>query len=186
MNEKIKEILKKAGNVKLIMFLGIAGIVLIFISSVIPSGKSDKNTSAAQTFSSEQYAEQMQKEVEVLVKQITGAKNVKAVVTLDTGISYNYADEVKSSADAKHGERTEETSRATEQKKTVITDSDGNEKAIVINEFLPTVRGVAVVYDGVGDDKTNALIESAVKAALSVTSKQIFIYGNGGQNNEKR
>lgn len=178
MNEKLQKILQIFKSPRLIIAAGIIGIALIFLSSFFPS---EKKTVKSNNSSIESYTETTEKNIEEIVRRITGSKDVRAVITLETGITYNYADEVKTADDSKTSSGSADSSKNSEQKKTVITDAEGNEKGIVINEFLPQIRGVAVVYGAANDEKTNERIEAALKAALSVSSKQIFIYGNGGQ-----
>ena len=178
MDERIKSAAKKLKNGKTVMILGIAGILLIFLSSVLPTNSAKTDTVSA-TLSEDEYCENLQEQITALVKRISG-KNAKVVITLDTGVTYNYAAETKTSQSDKNGGSTNESEKSSEDKKTVITDQNGDESPIIVNSFLPQIRGVAVVYFGADDNYINEKIASALKAALSVTSNQIFIYGNGG------
>lgn len=176
MNEKFGQILKKLKNAKVITAAGLIGIALIFLSSLLPS-KTSKTENKPTDYG--EYQQNLQSEITALVKKISGC-SAKVVITLDSGYTYNYADEKKSANDTKSTASASEQSDSIESKKTVITDAAGNEQAIVINEYLPQVRGVAVVYYGIEDERINEKISAALKAALSITSKQIFITGNGG------
>lgn len=178
MNEKMQKIIDAFKDKRLIIAVGIIGIALIFLSSFLPKGTTKP---AAETGSIADYTENTENNIKTIVRKITGLADVSVVITLETGITYNYADEVKIAADDKTSSGSENYSKNSEQKKTVVTDAEGNEKAIVINEFLPLIRGVAVVYGAKNSEALNEKIEAALKAALSVSSKQIFIYGNGGQ-----
>ena len=102
------------------------------------------------------------------------------VITLEGGIKYNYADETKSGENNRNSDSTTETSSDSEQTRVIVTDSSGNEKAVVVNEELPQIRGVAVVYNGPNNEQTNEKIKNALMATLSVTSKRIYISGKGG------
>lgn len=180
MNERIKSAIAKLKNGKAIMIIGLAGILLIFLSSLLPQGKTDTSKAKGQTANTEEeYLSSLQAQMTSLVKKITGCK-AQVVITLDTGVTYNYAAETKTEQSSKNGEKTQETEQSDENKKTLVTDSEGAQNPIVINSFLPQIRGVAVVYSAADSEYLNAKISEALKAALSVTSNQIFIYGNGG------
>ncbi len=179
MNEGVKRLLGLFKNQKLIIGLGLAGILLIFLSSLFP--KSDKKSeSVSAENSTDSYISATKSDIEVLVKKISGVNRVSVVLTLETGVTYNYAEEFKDNATDKSSSSGSDSTQNREQKKTVVTDAEGNEAPIVINEFLPVIRGVAVVYGAPDNEFINNKISSALTAALDISSKQIFIYGNGG------
>ena len=90
------------------------------------------------------------------------------------------ADEIKQGENNRNSDASSETSSDSEQTRVIVTDSSGNEKALVVNEELPQIRGVAVVYNGANNEQTNEKIKNALMATLSVTSKRIYISGKGG------
>lgn len=172
MNERIKNIIKKAKNGKVVVLIGILGILLIFISSVIP--KADDSAQKKENFEQE-YLESLQNSVTEMVKKICGCK-ASVVITLDSGFTYNYAFEGKN----EHQKSENEEKDNSERKNTLITNQNGSEEPVLINSYLPQIRGVAVVYGAENDDAVNTQISNALKAALGITNKQIFIIGNGG------
>ncbi len=184
MEDKIKRLLSGFKNGKLIVALGIAGILLIFISSLFsPADKEETQKTEAEVGSVAEYKEELQRDIEAVVKKITGSKNVKVVITLDTGFTYNYADEVRENTSNRQGENTTDTSTDSQNSFIIVKDSSGNERALVVNENLPQIRGVAVVYDGYETEAKNEKIKNALMATLSVTSKRIYISGEGGNIN---
>ncbi len=184
MEGKLKKFLSGLKSGKLIVILGIAGILLIFISSMFSAeDKKESPKAQAEVGSIAEYKEELQRDIEAVVKKITGSKNVKVVITLDTGFTYNYADEVRENTSNRQGENTTDTSTDSQNSFTIVKDSSGNEKALVENENLPQIRGVAVVYDGYETEAKNEKIKNALMATLSVTSKRIYISGEGGNSN---
>ena len=181
MEDKIKDIFSRLKNGKLIVLLGLAGIFLIFISSMFSSSqKEDIPKEQTQVNSIAEYKEELQSDIEIVVKKITGSKNVKVFITLDTGFTYNYADEVRENTSNRQGENTTDTSTDSQNSLIIVKDSSGNEKALLINENLPQIRGVAVVYEGYDSEAKNEKIKNALMATLSITSKRIYISGEGG------
>ena len=93
MIEAIKRLLPKLKNPKFLIILGFAGILLIFLSSLGPSEKEKKNSSsAAYTFSAEDYKVQLEEDITAMVRKITGSKNISVMVTLESGVKYSYAE----------------------------------------------------------------------------------------------
>lgn len=178
MNDKLKAVLSQLKNGKLILVLGVAGVLLILLSGIIP----EKEQTPAQegTFNINEYKEQLEKDVEALVKDITSCR-ATVVITLEGDVTYNYADETKFSDNSRDSDTLTDKSTDSEQKRVIITDSSGNENALVVNMELPKIRGVAVVYHGANNAATNEKIKNCLMATLSVTSKRIYISGKGGK-----
>ncbi len=178
MNEKIKKLSLVLKNKKAILALGIIGVLLISLSGLFPTDTQEAK--AATEFDVEAYKQTLEKDVTKLSKDISGCKSVTVVITLEGGIKYNYADETKSGENNRNSDSATEISSDSEQTRVIVTDSSGNEKAVVVNEELPQIRGVAVVYNGPNNEQTNEKIKNALMATLSITSKRIYISGKGG------
>ncbi len=178
MNERIKKYISSLKNGKAILVLGITGVLLIFLSGLFTSDKQE--TAPTTEFNVNTYRQSLEKDIENLVKDITGHKGVTVVITLDSGIKYNYADEIKQGENNRNSDSSSESSSDSEQNRVIVTDSSGNEKALIVNEELPQIRGVAVVYNGPNNEVTNEKIKNALMATLSITSKRIYISGKGG------
>ena len=152
--------------------------MLIFLSTVF-TGKQEKITQDA-SFDTEQYRKQLESNVEGVVKSISGAKSISVMVTLDTGVTYNYADETRYNKSDRQSSDTTDVSTDSENKYIVVTDASGNEKPLIINEQLPLVRGVAVIYSGNGSAHVVEQIKEALMATLDISSKRIYITDTGG------
>lgn len=179
--EKITELVKKP---RVLLAAGLAGILLICLPSLF--GRDGEKTEPAKSteMSVEEYRAALETAVERLVSGITGSERVEAVVTLESGPVYSYADVTEGTAADKTDNNT--TSTSSELKKSYITvkTADGGEQALLVTTEMPQVRGVAVVCEG-GDDKALCeKITGAVTAALNITSKRVYIAG--GSYNEKR
>ncbi len=178
MNEKVKKYISRLKNGKAILVLGFIGVLLIFLSGIFTPEKNETVPTA--DFDVNGYRQSLEKEIKNLVKDITGHKGVTVVITLDSGIKYNYADEIKSGENNRNSDSSSESSHDSEQNRVIVTDSSGNEKALIVNEELPQIRGVAVVYNGPNNEVVNEKIKNALMATLSITSKRIYISGKGG------
>ncbi len=163
--EELKEKLAGKGK-KIIFIIGVLGIALIFLSSLLP--ESSKKSEVTKTQSTAEYCDWLEDRVSEIVIGITGSKKVSVVVTLDTGNQYVYADEG----------RTTETERGndTEQSYTIIKSSDGEESGLLVTEYMPTVRGVAIVCN-ITDTDMEERVRAAVRAALDIQNKKIYVTG---------
>lgn len=179
---KYKEIFKSP---KILIIIGIIGILLIFLSSLGGKKKETDTSSFLDTgISSTEYREQIENDVKKIVKKITGSKDVAVVVTLESGMRYKYADTKENSSADKSADDTISTSSEIKQGYITVKNSDGGEEALLVTTQMPEIRGVAIVCP-LGDNQIIAQkIENTVTAALNITSQRVSIAG--GNQNEKR
>lgn len=185
MNEVINGYLKKLKSPKVLVIAGLAGILLICLSTFIGSGTGKKEkTQTSDDITAEEYRVQLEKSVAGIVASITGEDNVNVVITLESGIRYSYAD-IKESVSANKTESNSESS-SSEWEQTYITvkSADGGEQALLVTTKMPEVRGVAIVCEGGDNEQINEKIQNAVTAALNITSQRVYIAG--GSSDEKR
>ena len=184
MIESIKRLLPKLKNPKFLIILGFAGILLIFLSSLGTSEKEKKNSSsAAYTFSAEDYKVQLEEDITAMVRKITGSKNISVMVTLESGVKYSYAESAEGVTEQKSEKDTESSSEEIKQSYITVKTSDGGEDALLVTEIMPEIRGVAIVCDGGDDEFTREKIKNAVMAALNITSKRVYIAGGATYEN---
>lgn len=176
MNEKIKNLTK---NPKFLIVLGISGILLIFLSTLFSNNDGGEKTveSINAEYTAEQYCEMLENNVKNIVTGITGDKNPTVVITLESGIRYSYAaaDEIDTSSSA--GTSTDQSSQSKKRSYITVKNSDGSEKALIVTEYMPEIRGVAVICKNAENTATADKIKNAVTAALNVTSKRVYISG---------
>lgn len=164
---------------KLLIIVGVIGILLISFSSVFPS-ESEKSTVCEEKFDTEEYRQNLERDIKKIVKGITGSRNVTVLLTIENGVKYYYADETSTNDSRKTGQNSDDKSSSKEQKYIILSNSDGDEKPLLITEELPEIRGVAVVFDGPANEELYDLLKNALSSALNITSKRIFITSKGG------
>ena len=178
MNEKIKNIIK---NPKFLIILGIGGILLIFLSSIIPSSDKKSDTEVKSEYTAEEYRLSLQEDIKNIVIGISHDKNPTVVVTLESGIRYKYASADETDSSNSSGNTTDQSSESKKQSYITIRNSDGGEQALIVTEIMPEIRGVAIICEGGGNEKTAEKIKNAVTAALNIISKRVYISGGIGQ-----
>lgn len=182
MNKLFSKIPAVINKPKLIMITGLAGIALIFLSSLFPSGSKSK-TAGGETVTVEEYRKTVYNSVKEIVTGITGDRNPTVVITLESGVRYNYADLKESDTSASTGKESEENRKATKQSYITVKSADGGEMPLIVTEIMPEIRGVAIVC-ALGDNSAVAeKIQNAVTAALDITSQRVYV--SGGISNEK-
>lgn len=184
MNEKFKKTIEKFKNPKLLVIIGVAGIALIALSSLIPSKKENPDIlQNSSSITAEEYKKNLEEEIKQIVFKLTGSDSA-VMVTLESGIKYDFADDTKDTVSTVSGQNSTTDSRSNTKSYITVRDSDGGEKALIITERMPEIRGVAIICNGGDQEIIAEKIEGAVCAALNITSKRVYIAG--GMSNEKR
>lgn len=176
MNKLLNKIPAVLNKPKLIMAVGVIGIALIFISSFIPSGSKSK-ASAGASIDAEQYRKNAEENVRQIVTGITGDGNATVVVTLESGVKYSYADSKESDTSASTDKESEQNRSATKQSLITVKSSDGGEEPLIVTEFMPEIRGVAIVCLAGDSPAVAEKIKNAVTAALDITSQRVYVSG---------
>ncbi len=182
----LKEIKEKIGRLtendtlrtNLIILLAAAAVLLIILSDGSCAGKSNTQETSAQ-FSHNQYAADLEKQLETIISSVEGAGPARVMITLQNSSEYIYASEDALSTDS--SESTDSSGRQStgerQDKKSnyIIIDTDHGEQALIRTELMPTVSGVVVVCRGAGDPGVAERIMSVVTTALDISPKRVCI-----------
>ncbi len=175
MNEKIKKITQ---NPKLLVISGLCGIALIFVSSLFGGEtKSTKTDTDTVAYTADEYRECLENDIKNIVTGITGDRKPTVVITLESGIRYNYASADETDTTSATGSTTDQSSESKKQSYITVKTADGGEQALIVTEIMPDVRGVAIICEGGNNEITAEKIKNAVTAALNITSKRVYISG---------
>ncbi len=177
MNSLILKYKNKLKSPKVLVIIGIIGILLIFIPSLFSQNEEVKPTGLDMGISSTEYRKQLETDVKKLVAKITGNKNVTVIVTLESGMRYKYADIKEDSTEDKSEEHTKLSSSETKQGYITVKTSNGGEQALLVTTQMPEIRGVAIVCMGGDNEILAQKIENTVTAALNITSQRVSIAG---------
>ncbi|MDO5560606.1 MAG: hypothetical protein Q4F95_13580 [Oscillospiraceae bacterium] len=171
LSERIRSALGKIKNIRLIVFLGIAGMIIILLSELIPPAvKKTKNTQTAQSFSQNDYCGRLEKEIQLLLGKINGVGRVNVMLTVEGTEETVYAQQNKSSK----SENGESSSQQDENSYIFIQES-GDKEALVEKVINPAITGVVVVCDGGDNAKVRESIYNAVSVSLNVPANKIFV-----------
>ncbi len=176
MNDMVKKLAEKLKKPKVLMAVGLSGILLIFLSSFGKSDSKAQNAQTVQSFSAETYRAETEEAISRLVSEITGSKDVSVVVTLENTVSYSYADKREESSSDKSGEDAA-VDTSLKEDYIIVRTADGGEQALLVTANMPQIRGVAIVCGGGDNPDLNQKILNAVTAALDITKKRVYICG---------
>ena len=172
---------------KIVVVAGIAGIFLIVISgsfkgcSSQPAAASSSSSSSLGTvISAEEYEKVLENKLTGIISEISGAGNVRVMVTLEQTTKDVYATEEKrndqeTDDSMASGTGKQAKSNSDETNYLVVKDENGTERAVRITEIQPLVKGVVVVCDGGSDPKVQEDITTAVTTALNITSVRVCV-----------
>ena len=175
---EISKIFRPENRKKIRLVAGIAAMVLIGLSVLIPSNKDTPQTAAAENADEEtaRYEEKLRERVLAIVSQIDGVGDAHVSLTLDSGIEYVYAKEEKQDTDMQDDTTGGTTTRASSEEKLIIVeDENGRKTALIRKTLLPAVRGVVIVCDGGGDPLVVSAVTEAVKTALGINTSQVYV-----------
>jgi stage III sporulation protein AG len=168
--------LKKVGLPALLC--GIAGVVLILWGSHIFPGSSastadsgNDSTSGgepgtAYEVSVDTYRQALEDRMAAICAQVSGAGEVRVIVSLQGGFEYVYAYDEKVS--------TAGTSRVY-----VTVGSGSSQRLVFLTEKAPAITGIGVVCTGGADPTVRQEITSLLSAAFGIGTNRIYVTGRG-------
>lgn len=184
---KIKEYLQKMISqkdyVKLAVIVGFLGILLIFVSGIIPKKEKASESSKIKfdtAVNSETHRELLEKNLTYAVSKIEGAGNPQVFVTLENTAETIYATEERKNKEASEDKSSGEITRKKEsddceKKYITVKDSEGTEHALAVKKIEPKVKGVVIICPGGDDPIVKNRITEAVTTALSISSKHVCV-----------
>lgn len=164
---KIGRFIRK--NKWLILLVG-AGILLLLLTSGLTQ-KPAQTTKNEEDFCRE-YTEDLEARLGKIVCRIADVKECSVMVTLKSGMEYQYATDANRSSSG-------EAKAQSEEKVTVVSDKEKGEKAVIVTEYYPQIGGVTVICSA---PKTAALtleLKNAVATALGIDSGKVCIILKG-------
>ncbi len=177
--KEMKTIIRKDGFRRIVVALGLIGILLIFLSSFFKTNPTKKNTTEVEC-STSNYIRQLENNLKNLVSSIKGAGEAKVLVTLESTEETVYATEEKTNKEATEDLLDGQMSKKretddTEKKYIKVRDSDGTERALSVTQIQPVVKGVVIVCEGGDDPQVQQRVTDAIKTALNITSKRVYV-----------
>lgn len=175
-----RRLFRKENALRWIVLIGIAGVALIFLSSLRSTSDKQQQPAAVEDDTDEilAYRQSLTDELGYMLASMEGAGRTKIMLTLESGSRNIYAadDDVQQ----KKGASTDLAVQGSDQyseKKThvVIRRSDGSEQAVSEGRVMPSVRGVLIVCEGGGNKEIADKMREAAATALHIAASRVSV-----------
>lgn len=175
----LKKLTLKNGDNKIsVLFLvGLAGILLIFVSSLFPSKPVNKKAQElTSTQTEQQYIENLEIRLTEMLKNISGVGDAKVMITLESTANVIYAQNEQSDNQTQGAQGQDNASNKNSyNSQHVIIEESGDKKPLIETNIMPEIKGVAVVCSGGGDIMVIKNITDLVSALLALPTNRICV-----------
>lgn len=154
--------------------------VLLIVSAVVLSlafigGTFDSKDSATVDDDTNEYAAQYikksEKELESLISKIDGVGKTEVMITLESCYENVYARGYTS----KKENDEDSIKNETQEEYILVKKGSNNEECLVVKVYEPTVKGVAVVAQGVADVRVETAVIQTVCALYGISSAKVSV-----------
>ncbi len=183
--QSLKKLLQNEHTRKIIIAVGVAAVLAIFLSSFFgrsgsTSTQTEQAVQTAAVQSVQDYKVQTEKSLTDLINTIEGVENANVLVTIEKSAQQVYAAEEKVSTQTQQdGSQSaagkNQSNSSSETKYLIIKNADGTQQPIAVTEVQPTVQGVVVVCSGAQNPTTRQNITDAVTTALHISSARVCV-----------
>ncbi|MBP3309739.1 MAG: hypothetical protein J6L05_02875 [Ruminococcus sp.] len=167
--EKFMKMKKDKKMLTAVTALGISGLLLIMISSLIPEKKQpDESAEINQMVmtDAESYCSETEKRLEEFLKNIEGAGDVRVYLKVGSNEKYVYATE---------GKRSRSENKTEEEEKYVIIGGGSEKSALIETIEAPAIEGAVIACSGCDSPIVQEQIYRAVSAALGIPTGKIYV-----------
>lgn len=151
---------------RILLWIGVAGILLIAVSEFTPHRKQTTDSSAV-TLTESQVEQALEQRITSLLREVEGVGDCRVLVTLECGEQMVYA---------AHSVTAEEAEGSTSFSETylMVETADGP-AGLLITRLQPMVKGVAVVCDGGGNDAVRQRVIQVVSTAFHISERRVCV-----------
>ncbi len=164
---KFKAFIDKDNRMKILLVLGIIGILLIFLSSFIEDDTKTTTTSSTTIdINTDEFINKTEQELVNLLQEISGVGEVKVMVSVSGTTELEYAQELTKDSDEQSNSY---------KNQYVFIENNGDKEALVKKINKPQISGVCVVCRGGEDIRVIEKVTRAVATVLDISSTSICV-----------
>ena len=173
----MNDILENLKNLKIgkknIILVAIAVLimVLLLVSEFLTPENTENISKENTEIYSSQYIEKTEKELEALLENISGAGEVKVMITLENCYENVFA----KGYSEKNDNKTDSQKSESEEEYIIIKNGSNNEECLVVKVYEPTVKGVAVIAQGAGNTQVKNAITQTVCALFDISTAKVSV-----------
>ena len=157
--------LHKDKTVRILLWLGVAGIILIGVSDLWPAREGQEKT--AVTLTAGQVEQALEERITALLRRGEVVGGCRVMVTLESDTQSVYAADTVSATGA------DGAVSLSEQYLTV--DTATGPVGLLLTRIQPTVKGVAVVCDGGGNTAVQQRVIQVVSTAFHISERRVCV-----------
>ena len=146
-------------------------MVLLLVSEFLTPENTENISKENTEIYSSQYIEKTEKELEALLENISGAGEVKVMITLENCYEYVFAKGYSEKNDSK----TDSQKSESEEEYIIVKNGSNNEECLVVKVYEPTVKGVAVIAQGAGNTQVKNAITQTVCALFDISTAKVSV-----------
>lgn len=173
----MNDILENLKNLKIgkkniiLVAIAIFIMVLLLVSEFLTPENTESISKENTEIYSSQYIEKTEKELEALLENISGAGEVKVMITLENCYENVFAKGYSEKNDSK----TDSQKSESEEEYIIIKNGSNNEECLVVKVYEPTVKGVAVIAQGAGNTQVKNAITQTVCALFDISTAKVSV-----------
>ncbi len=175
--ERLKKLLHGENAVRLVVVVGMAGLICLLLSSMLPkeeeSGEIPEENASSYAAAdadpvqlSDAYAHALECRLAEMLMQMEGVGHCRVMITVSGSASYAYAQNAQHHVESAQQEI---------QREHVILKEDGDETALVEHVQNPDVIGVIIACEGGQDYVVREQIIKAASAVLDIPTNRICV-----------
>ncbi len=164
--QKFLKIFKKGDKKsKIIVILGLSGILLIFLSQFFTPEEKEVTENIGCFYSAE-YKNTLEKDLESFISDIHGAGKTRVLITLKGSGETEFLKESRTEVS--------DTQKSVSESY-VITDSKEGRNTVVKSRTDPEIKGVLVICEGADSIYVKTEVQNAVTTALDIGANRVYI-----------
>ena len=161
--EAVEKFRKSDKKIKAAVIIGLIGILLLGISELTP--KRSNNSEKQQTSYSD-YTNDLEEKTEKIISSIEGVGKCNVMITLKNS---------NESVFAKNIQQNSENGNYSSQSEYVLYNGQNGETPVLIKEFFPEIKGVAVVCSGADSIAVREEIIKCISSLYGISSAKISV-----------
>lgn len=157
-------------NIVLVAIAVLIMLLLLLSEFLTPDNTENVSKENTEIYSS-QYIEKTEKELEALLENISGAGEVKVMLTLENCYENVFA----KGYSEKNDNKTDSQKIESEEEYIIVKNGSNNEECLVVKVYEPTVKGVAVIAQGAGNTQVKNAITQTVCALFDISTAKVSV-----------
>ena len=151
-------------TVRILLWVGLVGILLIGVSELWPSSPPEET---AVTLTEGQVEQALEQRITALLGEVEGVGACRVMVTLESDVQTVYAADTVSATGADGS--------VSQSEQYLTVDTANGPVGLLLTRIQPTVKGVAVVCDGGGDATVQQRVVQVVATAFHISERRVCV-----------